>query len=235
MFNEAYTFWDKFNSKYSKTWSSTLRIKLSESELNFINKYLPKSNKMKVLDIGFGAGRIIENFIKNKNCSVYAIDQSVKMYNFSKEKFSKNSNVNLKVCNISSEDIPFKEKFNLITAIRVLNYNNNWVDILGKMKKASSKNGVIIFTMPNQNSLSRFGKSDYTYIRTTYSELLEVCEKMGLKVLEVNTFLRLPNKYYDFSNNSIYVSIILLIEAFLYFIFGRTLFGKIFFVAAKVK
>jgi len=235
MVSEAYSFWDKFNSKYSKTWSSALRVILSEKEMAFINKYFPKSDKLKVLDIGFGAGRIIENFIKKEDCKVFAIDQSINMYKFSLNKFSKTKNVNLAVCNISKEDLPFKEKFDMVTAIRVLNYNENWVEILEKIKKRCTKNAVIVFTMPNKNSLSRFGKADYTYVRTTYFEVLAVCKKLGLEVLEINTFLRLPNKYYDLSNNYIYVKIILMLEDLLYFILGRTLFGKIFFIAARVK
>lgn len=70
-------------------------------------------------------------------------------------KFAKDQK-HLVVCNISKDKLPFKRNFDFISAVRVLKYNKNWQEIIGKIINHLHNEGIFVFTMPNKNSLLRF-------------------------------------------------------------------------------
>lgn len=231
--NKTKNHWEAIGKSYSLYWKSKLRHKLNKKELQFINKYLPKTGY--VLDIGIGSGRIIENYLNNSQLkSIDGIDWTQSMVEYCRNKFQNEKRVkNLAVCDISKDSIPFKKDYDFISAIRVLKYNKNWQEVIGKIINILTTDSIFIFTMANKNAFLRITKSETEIYKTTEEEIEEVVSKHAGQILDITAFCKLPDEVYGFSNNRLYVSIILLLESLLKKIFGSLFLGREFFVAVK--
>ena len=234
-------FWDDLNKKYSDGWTSLAKQALSEREMSFIIKYLTDCKPEVILDIGIGTGRILDGIVNNSNQSVkiYGLDFSEKMISICRDKYKNNNKIkDVMVCDISKEDINFRgvSKFDFITAIRVLKYNKNWKDILKKIKNILSKNGIFIFTMPNHNSINRFARYKVPYWRTTRKEITKVLNKTGYSIIEIRSFTKIPDYFYDVAaNNKILVKLLICMEKLLELLLGKIFLGRILFVSATKK
>lgn len=231
------TYWDKIGCGYSLFWQCNAKQKINKKELNFINKYLQMTNKRYVLDIGIGTGRIIDNYLRiSKSQNIYGIDIAKSMVKHCQYKYKNEKRVKcLKVCNIAKKSVPLKRKFDFISVVRVLKYNKNWRNILGKIILSLNRKGVLVFTIPNTFAIRRFTISETPMYTTTQSEIEKLCKKLHLEILELITLSRLPDIFYDISNNKIYIKILLFSEKALQKLLGTTAFGKIFFVAVRRK
>ena len=229
--------WDGIGENYNKVWNPKCKELIKTKEKELINDIILKKKPKKVLDIGVGNGRILEILNENKNISeIYGIDLSKEMIVFCKEKFKNQSKVKeLKQCDISSERIPFNEKFDMITSIRVLKYNKNWKEIIGKINNSLDKDGVFIFTMLNANSITRFSKYPIPLYRTTFKELKEVLRKNNFSILKMQTFSRIPDYFYDVYNTKSWCKFLKYSEKMIELFLGRKLLGRIIYVVSKKK
>ena len=227
--------WENIGKTYNTFWRSKAKAKLSKIELGFINKYLKKTKSQYILDIGVGSGRIIENYLADSKAKgIWGIDWAGSMVNFCRNKFKNKKEVQkIVVCNISKEQLPFKNKFDFISAIRVLKYNKNWKEIIGKVINGLDNNGIFIFTMPNKNSLLRFSKPETSIYSTTKRKLEKVIPEQNGEIIQITSFMKLPDVFYDISNNKLYVSTLLCFEQILKIILGDTFLSRIFFIAVK--
>lgn len=225
--------WEKIGKSYTAFWKSKAKQELNKKELVFINKYLNETKSQYLLDIGVGVGRIIENYLANfKVKEIYGIDWASSMVNFCRYKFKNEKRVRkIVVCNISKERFPFEKRFDFISAIRVLKYNKNWQEIVGKSIKSLNSGGIFLFTMPNRNSFLRFTKPETSIYSTTKKELEKVIQEQNGEVVQITSFMKLPDVLYDISDNKFYVSMLLQFEKFLKKILGDTLLSRIFFIA----
>ena len=234
--NKNKDYWNNLNINYSKMWEGRAQQEMSKREMSFINYFLEKSSPKKILDIGVGTGRILENYIRNSppNSEIYGVDISDKMVKICQDKFKNEKGIRaIKVCDVSQKQISFDDDFDFITAIRVLKYNKNWPEILQKIYYQLNKNGIFIFTMLNNNSINRFFKSGIPIYRTTKKELKSIFKKIGYDILEIRSFTKVPDFFYKFSNNLLYVKLLILAEGLLEKILGNTFLGRILFVAVK--
>ncbi len=226
---------ENIGKAYNTFWRSKAKQKLSNKELSFINKYLKKTKSQHILDIGVGSGRIIENYLaKSKAKGIWGIDWAGSMVNFCRNKFKDKKEVQkIVVCNISKEQFPFKNKFDFISAIRVLKYNQNWQEVIGKAINSLSSHGIVVFTMPNKNSFLRFSKPETSIYSTTKRELEKVIQEQNGEVIQITSFMKLPDVFYDISDNKLYVSILLWFEQILKIILGDTFLSRTFFIAVR--
>lgn len=235
--------WNGLNKDYSKVWTSKARQAMSDKETGFIVKFLNIKKPKNTLDIGVGNGRILNIIFKNcpRESNINGIDIADNMVKICQDKFYKESNLGeIKVCNISEEEIPFRSNFDFVSAIRILKYNRNWKDILQKIYNHLERGAYFVFTMPNINSVSFFYQDTFSSDRlpVNYSnkkELKEILESIGYEICEIRGFTKIPEVFYLLSNNKIYTKLLLISEKFLELIFGRTLFSRILFVACFKK
>lgn len=227
--------WQQIGNSYNAFWKSKAKQELSKKELGFINKYLKKTKSQYILDIGVGSGRIIENYLADSKVKgIWGIDWAGSMVDFCRNKFRGNKRVQkIVVCNISKEQFPFKNKFDFISAIRVLKYNQNWHEIIGKIINSLSNSGIFVFTMPNKNSFLRFTKPETSIYSTSKTELEKVIRERNGEVIQITSFMKLPDVFYDISDNKLYISILLWFEQILKIILGDTFLSRTFLIAVK--
>ncbi len=227
--------WEKIGKNYSLFWGSKAKQELHKKELGFINKYLNKTKCYHVFDIGIGSGRIIENYLANpKVKNIYGTDWAGSMVSFCASKFKSDAKVRrIAVHNISRGPLPFERRFDFVSAIRVLKYNKNWKEIIGRIINSLSSNGIFVFTIPNQNSFLRFTQPETSIYRATKQEVEKAIERQGGEMIEITSFMKLPDVLYDFSNNKLYVKSLLWCEKILNKLLGNIFLGRIFFVAIK--
>lgn len=227
--------WEELGKSYDYVWKSPARKMLSDKEIGFVNFYLAKTTGVKVLDIGIGTGRILTELIKvsPKELEIYGLDISQQMVRVCRNKF-KNSNKikEIKVCDLSKENLCYKDNFDFITAIRVLKYNKNWQEIIKKVYGSLGKNGIFVFTMLNKNSLNKFSRYPIPTYKTDLKEIKIFLGDTGFKILEIRTFTRIPDFFYDLFDNYYWSILLNVQERFLELVFGKNKFGRILFISA---
>jgi 2-polyprenyl-3-methyl-5-hydroxy-6-metoxy-1,4-benzoquinol methylase len=235
-------FWNKKGENYRDNWTGKPDQAISEKELNFIVHNLKKTLVKNILDIGCGTGRILNVLSKESviDTKIYGIDYAQNMVDTCKKMFfegEKNSKIqSLERCDVSKEDIKPGMQFDFITSIRVLKYNENWKDIIVKVKDSLNSGGRFVFTMPNKYSASYFSKYGVPVALTTVKEVRDLLEKNGFIFEDAISFSRIPKNFYAiFPNSQLYAKFLIGIENILSLFFGKHVFGKIiFFVAKKV-
>lgn len=228
--------WNELGSSYSKAWFSKAKQFMAAREKGFIQKYFKKTTGNSVLDMGVGNGRIIDAILEvaSPETKIDGLDISEKMIEVCTKKFANEARVNrLQLCDVSSSSICYDGPYSFITSIRVLKYNKNWQEMIKKTYAVLNKGGIYVFTIPNANSLNYFSNYYIKDYKTTYRELVAFLERTGFKVMEIRTFTRIPDVFYDMSSNKIYVWVLTRTEVLLDFLFGPRLFGRKFFVAVQ--
>ncbi len=235
---ENKNYWEECNINYSKVWQTWGRQEMSIRELNFINEYLSKYSPHRILDIGVGNGRILENLIKfsSEQAEIFGIDVSEQMVNICREKFKNESKIKqISVCDLSQENICFNENFDFTTMIRVLKYNKNWREMIKKVYDKLNPAGVYIFTMPNKISVSGFSGDTFSeqnipILYTSQVELRKVLANADFKLVEFRAFSKMPNFLYHICQNKLYVKYLLFVEKVLEKILGKSFLGRELFV-----
>ena len=230
------SYWNNVGEEYSLSWQSSPKQALSQSELHFISSQLNNSRGERIIDIGIGNGRIIEEILKsNRAKEIFGVDSAASMVTLCKKRFKDNSEVlDLKVVDISTEDLPFSGYFDFVTSIRVLKYNENWRDIVPKVVNRLSLNGIFIFSIPNKNSVNRFAKFSIPTYKSNVKEIYDLAEKSNFEVIEISGFTKIPDKVYELYANKDGNSLITL-EKLLGKVFGPINFSKELFVVIKKK
>ena len=231
-------YWDQWNIRYSDVWKTTARQIMSKKETDLISAELKKHKPLSILDIGIGNGRILDILNRNSNAKakIYGIDISGEMVKICQSKFKNYHKItNLKICDLSSQELPFKNKFDFATSIRVLKYNANWKKMIKRVFNSLNPEGVFIFTMPNKLSVSglsgdTFSDNNSPIIYSNILELKKVTSDTGFSGFEVLAFSKLPNFLYHMSNNRFFVKLLLSTETVLEKILGQSLFGRELFV-----
>lgn len=228
-------YWDNFNKRYSNNWKEAPKVALSSRELGFINKYLNKINANKILDIGVGNGRILQNYIENSgdNTEIYGLDISEKMKAICEQMFRDEKKIkSIVVCDTSADGICLENTFDFVSAVRVVKYNKNWTKIIENVYKKLNKDGVFVFTMLNKNSISRFADYGVPIYLTNKTEMESILKKNNFEVLEIKSFSKLPAFLY-LIDNKLYAKTLINIEKLLEKILGKIIFGKEFFIAVR--
>lgn len=116
----------------------------------FLSNLIPNIKNKKCLDIGCATGLFIKNF-DNKDClgvdiSPFAIEQACQ--NFPGKKFS--------VFDINNEKLVITDVFDIITLFDVIEHMYNYMNLNEIIKNNLVKDGFLVVTTPNSNSILRF-------------------------------------------------------------------------------
>jgi 2-polyprenyl-3-methyl-5-hydroxy-6-metoxy-1,4-benzoquinol methylase len=228
-------YWDNFNSKYSGNWKSAAKEELSKRELSFVNKYLSRDAK-NILDIGVGNGRIMQNIIDKSGdkAEIYGIDISEKMVEICRQKFNNEIKVKaIKICDASAPaGICFDKIFDFVSAVRIVKYNKDWVKMIENVYSKLAPGGVLVFSMLNINSLSRFADYGVAVYQISKKDISALLKNTAFEILEISSVSKLPAFLYHVDNR-LYSKLLIGLEKFLEVILGKSLWGKEFFIAVK--
>jgi 2-polyprenyl-3-methyl-5-hydroxy-6-metoxy-1,4-benzoquinol methylase len=222
--------WDRMSVNYSDNWKTKAKQYISQRELQFIKKNLPKKQHLRFLDVGVGHGRIVDFLSKLDYNFIHGIDISDDMLYYCKRKFTSKS-IRFIKSDISKSDIPFSNKYDVITSIRSLKYNSNWKEIILKCTTKLNPGGVYIFDMPNKYSINILGHYKIKFYRSSFNEISSFLNNNGLIIIQSTSFSRLPDILYDLSSNHYYVNLLILLERFINYIIGDITFGRILYFA----
>ena len=126
-----------------------IRIKYIQDTLNRKNL-----NKIKVLDVGCGAGLVSEGIAK-LGADVTGIDfieENIK--NARKHANQEKLKINYMVKNFEKENL--KNKYDVIVIFEVLEHLEDWKLFLKKIKLNLKPNGILIISTINRNLISKF-------------------------------------------------------------------------------
>jgi len=136
--------WGKQWSIYQRTqFDSSTKTNLSKSRLEFILGFNVKKLKNKnILEVGAGAGRFTEIFLKSK-ANVHVIDATKAVeYNY---KNNKKISKKFKIAQADLYDIPYKDNsFDFVICIGVLQHTPDTLKSLNSIWSKVKKNGYLI-------------------------------------------------------------------------------------------
>jgi demethylmenaquinone methyltransferase/2-methoxy-6-polyprenyl-1,4-benzoquinol methylase len=127
-----------------------------------ISKFLPKFNKLMLLDVATGTGELLFSLIKNhKIISAIGLDMSLKMLMYAKIKLKTNKQKNkIKLVSGNACYLPFSNNtFNVVTIAFGIRNIDNILDCLCEINRVLVKNGRIIileFSLPKNRLLKTF-------------------------------------------------------------------------------
>jgi 2-polyprenyl-3-methyl-5-hydroxy-6-metoxy-1,4-benzoquinol methylase len=160
--------------------------------IHFVDKYLT-SNRIKVLDIGCGAGTICF-YMANKGNKVLGFDissKAIKACQESSRLMRLDNLARFRVVDFPNEII--NEKFDLIIFSEVIEHLKDDNLALKKVFDALNKNGIVIITTPSIHAplykigyAENFDKRVGHLRRYTIEDLSKQCRNAGLKILETH-------------------------------------------------
>lgn len=153
----------------------------------FLKKYL-KSKKEKILDVGCGTGKNVEEF--GKFGTVWGIDSSSEAISFCKKRELK------RILKGDLEKLPLgNESFDFVTALDVLEHVDDQI-ALKEIYRILKKEGVLIATVPAFRFLwSRWDEVLHHKRRYTQKGLQGLLGKNGFKIIKISyaySYLVLP-------------------------------------------
>lgn len=150
----------KFDSQYNQTYHDKNVVFYQNSRREAVYSLLDKNIKnKKILEIGFGAGQLLELMIKRKKSNYYyGVEISKPLLKKTKKRLAKikKKKLNLSIQNIEKK-LEFKdEMFDVIIAVGVFHYSSNLEKTLKEVKRILKKNGRLIIAQRSGYSFSYF-------------------------------------------------------------------------------
>lgn len=146
-----------------------------------VNSIKDTKDQEKVLDIGFGNGKLLNKVSKNEKAEFYGIDISQDMLDSGLEKYPE---LKLQLGDITKS--PFKDNyFNKIYTINTVYF---WSDLdkgLSEVKRNLTDNGVFYNVFYSKKWLEGIKYTNYGFNRYTLEELKEKTKASGLEIEEV--------------------------------------------------
>jgi len=168
------------------------------------------SEKIKMLDVGVGLGRLLSKISSSSvnDLELYGMDISKQYLKIAKDK-------NIECALAKIEDMPYKnEYFDIVTCTDVLEHVVDLNACLSNIINVVKKNGILVVRVPNREDLSAYLDESYPYNLShlrdfnEYSLVLLFSKIFNLEVLEIKNGLymenyplmryRLPVKGYNF-------------------------------------
>jgi len=184
--------------KYYHTGEPNLKHRIGW-KLKKLRKFLTENTK--ILDVGCSTGGLyfsIKDIIKKEN--YYGID-----YNKYAVEMAENKGLNVKQCDIRKEEIPFKEKFDIVWMNHVIEHFTveEQIKVINKLRNILKPNGLIFIFAPTPYHW--YFWDDFTHVRPcTHGQLSDLLRNNGFIILEskysriryfpqsLQKFLRLP-------------------------------------------
>lgn len=228
------TFWDDQARTYARTWEGPGRRDMAQRELEFVSRHAQTTPQERILDIGIGTGRLLEHYLAATDVrELHGVDIAREMVAACRERFSDARIKGLVVADASSS-LPFRARFDFISAVRVLKYSERWRDAIGVIADRLDPFGVTVFTMPNRRSINRFSRRyGVPWHSTTIDELHHTCAEAGLAAIEIRGFTRLPYSLYARTTSALVNAATLTTEGAARSLLGPTALARELFVAAR--
>lgn len=244
--------WERLGGAYGLEWERPAKRVLSARELDFVTRHLERTPRRAALDVGIGSGRILAELLsRTTDMHVYGVDIAQAMVGECDKRFAGEDRIRgLYVCDVSREDVPINERFDLISAVRVLKYSANWPEIVGKLVSLLHPGGILVFTMPNDRSLTQYTRrlawlkrTDPTFRipgrwtvpshATSEPEIDELCGRLGTSVLEMTGFTKLPHFFYNRPSRPRAADAVVRVDRALDNLVGEVAFTRELFVAVQ--
>jgi 2-polyprenyl-3-methyl-5-hydroxy-6-metoxy-1,4-benzoquinol methylase len=229
-------YWDELGAAYSENWASPAKRVMSDLELAFVERHVPRRPGLAVMDVGIGNGRIIERLLaRDEVAELYGLDIAPQMVEVCRVKVDTNPKVRgLLVCDVSTEPIPVERELDFVSCIRVLKYSRNWAEVVVKLAAKLAPGGTLVFTMTNRRSITRVSRPyAVEYHLTTQAELRGVVAAASCELLEVSGFNKIPDLLYRAASGPAAARAVLGVERGLDAATGRARFARELFVAAR--
>lgn len=232
-------YFNQIGRDYDKAWRSYAKQILHKKEIQIISKaigMLHLARPLRVLDVGIGTGRIAKEILQY-NIKLTGIDISKKMINYNVKQFSNNQKVKKLFVHSILDPLPKSiGKFDVITAIRVLDYTNEWERELKNIYNSLDTNGVCIFTFSNIYS-SLFCTRLLTSrtqmgIASDKNKIEKTLRKIGFSSWRFIGVTRLFDSWFDRCNTQFSAKILWTGEAILEKLLGKTLFARLLYIIA---
>lgn len=194
---------------------------INKTETSSILKYI---NSGKILEIAAGTGRLTKRLVKHKGLNVTCLDSSGEMLKLLKKNIGSISLIEQS----AFDRIKVSNKFDLITALRFFDHFSiiDQGKILKNIKNSLRRNGKIVFSCLNSQSLESFFSRLFYFSKVNFfyssSEYKKLFAKHGLEIISYHTDFFLPRGIYLlFRNNKTVVNIISGVDRFLLKIFSN--------------
>lgn len=235
--------WDNWGAAYSAEWRPPAKQSLSTRELDFVGRHLDLTAGRRALDVGIGNGRILGYLLeRSPKTSFYGIDFAPAMVEVCAERFRDEPRVEgLFVCDVSREAIPVEGPLDFVSAIRMLKYSDNWREMVAKLRALLAPGGVIVFTMSNDRSLSRYSRKnppgspirDVSGTRASAQDLRGLCADLELEVLAMTGFTKVPYFFYNRPQSELVAKAVVTLDRSLDRLLGPVTLAREIFVAAR--
>ena len=186
---DLYQYYEDYSkSVQTKEWKQRAKlnlINLSKFLKDYSYKYNSNKKNISLLDFGCGLGLTLDT-ARKLGWEVKGVEMNQFCINFCEKK-------NHKLYTDLSE-IDINTKFDIITLFDVLEHLPNPTDLLKHLKTKLSKDGFLIITCPNWNSLERiFFQNNWKaidpqhYHYFTIKTMINILQKADLKIIEIKT------------------------------------------------
>lgn len=193
---EEYALSGKWGQSYTKNINYGF-INRREVFKDIIYKIGPRT----VVDIGCGTGNYTE-ILPNSVSEYLGLDFSKKMIEEAKKTYKK-KNYNFRVFDLMSNKV--KKEYDVIIASGLLEYFDNPIVVLNKIKKMMHKNSKLIFQVPNKDCFYWKGKKyqsspnkDFYHNRFSVSEIKDITSESGLNLSEIKYY---SHNFFPLSRN----------------------------------
>lgn len=234
-------YYNKLGERYYTDWKhiNSGMVQIRKFEENFIGNalknYANSNTPVKVLEVGCGPGRIAEILLKNKKVDYYALDISEKMIDSLKRRFARKANFKEGKVSDISKGIRYSPKtFDVVIAVRVLKYNQNWRQVIKFIHQVVKEKGIFVFTMPNKHSLNVFSKTVLPTYRTTISEIRKLLQETGFCKVTIQPSSKLTDLIYAKISNKHMVKLVWFVERMLTYVLGPSFSRSLYIVCQKI-
>lgn len=231
--------WNKIGKNYAVEWNQNGRQYVSDQELRFLRNSIAEQEErngqlLKALDLGSGAGRILSVLENSKKINdITSVDFSKKMLLYCKNRFMNSKKIKKFVHSDISKKLPFEnDTFNIITTFRAIKYSSNWKEIIKECGRILKKGGVLIFEMPNIDSVNRLSNDEVYIYKTTFQKLKKTLGENGFEVFKVKGGPILPGFLYDHINGLL-LNFVVFSEKLFKIIFGETFLSRFIYIACR--
>jgi SAM-dependent methyltransferase len=151
--------------------------------LDFVHRYLPEGDQVKVLDIGCGSGLMLNDLAKTGQ--TFGMDMSDEAISFSKEIFDGRVEKGA-----LPDQVPYQEDFfDLITALDVIEHIDDDIGSISAIRALLAPGGKCIFTVPAYMFLwSAHDEMNQHKRRYTLPELNEKLVQAGFTVEKISYY-----------------------------------------------
>ena len=186
---DLYQYYEDYSKTFrSKEWKQRAKlnlINLSKSLKDYSYRYNSNKKNISLLDFGCGLGLTLDT-AKKLDWEVKGVEMNEFCINFCEKK-------NHKVYSYLSE-IDENIKFDIITLFDVVEHVPNPTNLLKDLKTKLSKDGFLIITCPNWNSLERiFFQNNWKaidpqhYHYFTIKTMMQILQKANFKIIQIKT------------------------------------------------